>query len=581
MPLRSSTSAASFRPGPGNTLASSSLPTLTRGRMAGSPGSHKPLGALPPPTVPRMPLQSSASAVSLRPVSIKALSASSSMTTLPRAQQHGSPGSRKLSASGLPRLQPSSDQPAWLPQRAFTGDGRVRPVNPDTILSADQLLYGIEREMRMGEQQSAASSRRLTPGGAAKLAAITGGRSSKALRKIVSEALGHDILREFRSRDILSNPLVDDGGEKGEGGADGAETVLDAEEALDEGIAQIVALKKHVMDNDVDGSGALDEEEFLATIGALWTDWDASSLTRLFMQVDANSDGVVTWQELVTFLLLRDSVALNATSNKYLPRSAPSAQGVPAVITHLVHLYDRDRYVSLGRDGVLGVWSASELRLLRLVPTDAGIVTDVLYSAEHNRLVLASTHAKLLLIDVTNMRIQPGGTWRLESVPHSLGKFDDTDSFGEPMPQCLLIGDQHGQIHLVEWTALLVGELTLRLTERVHDGCVERLGWVSELNGMLSCSADGTLKLSDLGDNTIRPRNVLRSPAGQPISSFVWCAAQALVATCSRCERLIHLWSPSVASPVASLVGHAAAIAQIELDDRSNQVWAQRLRWAL
>jgi hypothetical protein len=442
--------------------------------------------------------------------------------------------------------------------------------------STDQLLHDIERQMRKDEQQPAVPSRRLTPGGAAKIAAITGGRSNKALRQMVRQALGHDILREFRSRDIRSNPLVDHrgGGEEDSGGTDGEETPSDSEQALDDGIAQIVALKKHVVDNDVDGSGALDEEEFLATIGALWKEWDASSLTRLFMQVDANSDGVVTWQELVTFLLLRDAVAQEGTSNKYLHRSVPSAQAAPAVITHLVHLHDRDRYVSMGRDGVLGVWCSAELQLLRLVPTDAGIVTDVLYSAEHKRLVLASTHAKLLLIDVTSMRPQPGGTWRLESVPHSLGAFDDTDSFGEPMAQCLIIGDQHGQIHLVEWDALLAGQPTPRLTARVHDGSVERLGWIAELNGMLSCSTDGTLRLSDMGDGAIRPRNVLRSPAGQPISSFVWCAAQALVATCSRCERVIYFWSPSIASPVATLVGHAAAVAQIELDDARSQVRA-------
>jgi hypothetical protein len=164
--------------------------------------------------------------------------------------------------------------------------------------SADQMLHEIEREMRMSEPQPAVSSRRLTPGGAANIAAITSGRSCKALRKMVSEALGHDILRQFRSRDIRSNPLVDgDGGGEEDDCGDRTGTRPGSGEAVEEGVAEIVALKNHVMDNDVDGSGALDEHEFLATIGALWTEWDASSLTRLFMQVDANSDGVVSWQE--------------------------------------------------------------------------------------------------------------------------------------------------------------------------------------------------------------------------------------------------------------------------------------------
>jgi WD40 repeat protein len=243
-------------------------------------------------------------------------------------------------------------------------------------------------------------------------------------------------------------------------------------------------------------------------------------------------------------------------------------------------LHDRDRYVCLGRDGVLGVWSAAELKLLRLVPTDAGIVSDVLYSAEHKRLVLASTHAKLVCIDVANMRLQPGGALRLEYVPHSLCSFG-ADAIGDATPQCLVIGDHQGHIHFVEWTALLAGEVAPRMSKRVHGGCVGRLGWVSELNGLLSCSADGTLQLSEVALGAICPRTVLRSLAGQPISSFAWCAAQALVATSSRCERVIHLWSLSIASPVASLVGHAAAICQIEFDEKSNQVRVLQLERAL
>ena len=43
-------------------------------------------------------------------------------------------------------------------------------------------------------------------------------------------------------------------------------------------------------------------------------------LQRLFMQVDANSDGTVTWEELVTFLLLKDQV-ISPYISLYLPIS--------------------------------------------------------------------------------------------------------------------------------------------------------------------------------------------------------------------------------------------------------------------
>ena len=54
------------------------------------------------------------------------------------------------------------------------------------------------------------------------------------------------------------------------------------------------------------------------------------------MQVDANSDGTVTWEELVTFLLLKDQVNDDAAHNKYLPPagSGSNQKGLPPAELH-------------------------------------------------------------------------------------------------------------------------------------------------------------------------------------------------------------------------------------------------------
>ena len=48
----------------------------------------------------------------------------------------------------------------------------------------------------------------------------------------------------------------------------------------------------------------------------------------------------------------------------------------------------------------------------------------------------------------------------------------------------------------------------------------------------MSCSADGTLLLADLGRGTCTVRNRLTNPSEKPISCFAWCPSHAMVATC-------------------------------------------------
>ena len=56
------------------------------------------------------------------------------------------------------------------------------------------------------------------------------------------------------------------------------------------GLDDLVRLKAMVVEHDVTGSG-LDATEFVAALGSMWNGAGHSELTRLFMQIDADSDG--------------------------------------------------------------------------------------------------------------------------------------------------------------------------------------------------------------------------------------------------------------------------------------------------
>ena len=69
-------------------------------------------------------------------------------------------------------------------------------------------------------------------------------------------------------------------------------------------------LKTAFDDADSDGSGALDEEEFIQafqSVGSLSMYKSAQELGNLFRKIDANSDGTVDWDEFTNHILLEQS----------------------------------------------------------------------------------------------------------------------------------------------------------------------------------------------------------------------------------------------------------------------------------
>ena len=87
----------------------------------------------------------------------------------------------------------------------------------------------------------------------------------------------------------------DDGEE--EAGARGGEGEEEADMMM-HGVDDLVALKRRVEQADHDHSGELDMAEFIGAVSSLWPSMTRQGLQRLFMQVDANSDGTVTCEEL-------------------------------------------------------------------------------------------------------------------------------------------------------------------------------------------------------------------------------------------------------------------------------------------
>ena len=462
------------------------------------------------------------------------------------------------------------------------------------------------------------------------------GKARTMLRRLVAERLSHPLLEQIKSSGFDDNPLEEEDepdyrppslakwmAEVSQTDA-AEEAPAAAVQAMgsigegEQGISELVALKRH-LENDVAYSGGLTVGEFVRALSLVWTLRSPQELRRLFMQIDADSDGRVTWEELLTFLLQRDKGG-DDDSNRYLPSTdalpIPGTAAHTAPVSHIVPLPDKDKYVTLGRDATLRLWSRGRLEHTKtLALAEKGWAHAAVYCPAQRRLAIATAHSRLLMMDMTTLR--PQRAWRLPTVATALCLIEQPD-VSKDWTCCLAVADQNGklevrdleelfphecllmtldcvphQVHDLEelfphecllmtidcvphqvhdLEELVASHLQPRLVCGIHEEWVRRLAFIKEAGGLVSCADDGTLRVHTLGvHGDLRPRYMLTAPTKKPIHAFCYSQKHAAVATCGL-ERHVHWWSLSIAEPISTFYGHAAAVVDVAIDDEHHQL---------
>jgi hypothetical protein len=160
----------------------------------------------------------------------------------------------------------------------------------------------------------------------------------------------------------------------------------------------------------------LDQNEFvdafLPGLGA-----DAGDVHLLFMRIDADSDGTVTWEEFLSYVLSQDEGRLQIAteSSRQLfdypgfTDSAMQIHGHKDSAGGLVHLEDIDRYVSFSRKGEVMLWrpdcldSVTKIIHPREFQTKLPFITQLKYvkrMSHSDRVALCSADKQLIFIDL-------------------------------------------------------------------------------------------------------------------------------------------------------------------------------------
>ena len=131
----------------------------------------------------------------------------------------------------------------------------------------------------------------------------------------------------------------------------------------------------------------------------MWTDSTPTELNRLFMQIDADSDGRVTWEELLTFLLQKNEAEGESEKNSFIydleQVAAPPNVAHSTGMTQLITMADKEKYLSIGRDATLKFWNFGTMQHARTVSLpEKSWVNAACYCASCSRLALATAHSE-------------------------------------------------------------------------------------------------------------------------------------------------------------------------------------------
>ncbi|KAL6759826.1 quinon protein alcohol dehydrogenase-like superfamily [Haematococcus lacustris] len=333
---------------------------------------------------------------------------------------------------------------------------------------------------------------------------------------------------------------------------------------------------------DVDGSGRLALDEFVqAFLGILHTEdgKDEDALGKLFMRIDANSDGTLDWDEFANYMLLESQGAasirdLESSINFDKPEDvhAPEEHHHKKIVTHISHVTlpnGADRYITSGKDGLVKVWNAKDMKHVKTVNTGKSWVTCTKWLPGTHKLAVASFARAVKIYDLLTFE-QCGQIPEVEA-PMSMDAWVPQRN---QEVELVVFGDGGGWVRLYELRVNHSEEKhsTDRYTEtekwqyKHHSDWVTAVRYIEEMNAVMACSLDKTISITDAEERV--PLKLLQGHL-KGVNTVDWSKSYKCIASGAQDKRVM-LWNPFSQRPLATLHGHAASVQSVMVVD--NQV---------
>ena len=318
----------------------------------------------------------------------------------------------------------------------------------------------------------------------------------------------------------------------------------------------------------------------------------------LFKKIDANSEGTITWERLIHYLVKDVSTASAHKSNEAINFIAQFRTVVPKksqvhrdMISTVLISNRTSEYVTISADSIR-LWKQSDLQFTRVITENVKFQTGLVFD-NLQVLAAATTTRRLLFYDLNTLDRLPV---EINASPTALviknmtkkeaiSTLDAMGSQSQPMynmPTCLhmsefdfesapdplfFIGDDMGTIEVYRLFAPKrrsgVDFSCTRLAKiKIHDDSVTHLATISSRICYASSSEDHTVKFWSF-DSVKKTHQVLQVfRADEPVMSFVYSNVQKMLTTIG-VSRDAYVWSEGTGRKIFKLGGHYNAISLI------------------
>lgn len=372
---------------------------------------------------------------------------------------------------------------------------------------------------------------------------------------------------------------------------------------------------------DTDEEAGLEPEEFRSAIkNTVGVNLTEEEIETLFMKVDANCDGVVDWEEYVTYNLMEyqeKNQMIEMMREKPFPvetRDVPSRHRdvivriafLPSIQKRAVPKdsidYSNGRYVTLSKEGILIFWTL-KMKRIRSFNTHSGMdratqpwLTDMVCMYNVNMIAVTSTDRDIIIFDLqANKFIKK---YHIVGIENCITTMYFWANMRDLNYAVLLWGDTAGNTFAVKFDSSLRGgpfgavagkDLYKKVSlpevirgffigaraykfNRVHDDWVSQIGYIPELDCVVSCcqSTNNSLYLADIEKKKIS--SVFKVNKG--ILSFDYCPHNNIIVT-GGMDYLVRVWNPYVNSKaIVVLKGHSKPITHVIINSSKNQIFS-------
>ena len=354
-------------------------------------------------------------------------------------------------------------------------------------------------------------------------------------------------------------------------------------------------------------AGELGEQEFVKRFQHVIPDLTEPQLVELFLKIDANADGQVSWDEVTSYMFVhasdQDDVGHSdnkedqaakekfvAPTNLHHRFNDPSARYHRSPVVRILFLAaGRGTYLTASLDGTVHQWDATTFTHRGCLIRRKTAIHDIVLLPMSKKLVVAESHSTISFHDCNSGSeyTRVSGTRLHQCTPTSMSVcWDDV-----ARKEMLIVGDDTGSVHIfgLKYKAWQIKDSIIGPHEthiqkfehvdrgyfpQLHTEWISKIEFVEDLNAVVSCSMDGTVKVCDLHGMLRGEKNCVRFIFERHqcgVTDFCWSAISRMMISCG-VERGPLVWNPFSKTAVTQLDAGHASIMSVTVDERRQRI---------